>query len=157
MRMSSAFMGRPGAYRLTFQGVAAADAGSLAELMASEPALLLSWEHPKTEFLAYFHAAAVSRGDRSALLPGASGSGKSTLTAYLAGHDFAYLGDDLIAMARAARKGQPFPMCFFTVPRKGGSAGTRLADMERLGRPIQPVTKPVASWVKSQQGMIQPG
>src|SRR5450631_1425294 len=91
-----AFTGRPGGYRLTFRGASAADADSLAELMGSAHELLLSWEHPKTEFLAYFHAAAVSRGGRSVLLPGVSGTGKSTLTAYVAGHGFAYLGDDLV-------------------------------------------------------------
>ncbi len=105
------FTGWPGAYRLTFQDAAAADAGSLAGLMASADELLLSWEHPKTEFLATFHAAAVSYGGRSVLLPGVSGSGKSTLTAYLAGHGFAYLGDDLIAMARADWSLRALPTC----------------------------------------------
>jgi hypothetical protein len=105
------FSGGPCGYRLTFQGTVAAEGNSLAELVGRAHELFLSWEHPKTEFLAYFHAAAVSRGDRSVLLPGVSGSGKSTLTGYLAGHGFAYLGDDLVAMERADWSLRPLPTC----------------------------------------------
>jgi hypothetical protein len=71
----------------------------------------LKWEHPECEFLAYFHAAAVSRGERSVLLPAASGTGKSTLTAFMAAHDFAYLGDDSIAMTRLDWSLRPLPAC----------------------------------------------
>jgi hypothetical protein len=105
------FSGGPCGYRLTFQGAVAAEADSLAELVGRAHGLFLSWEHPKTEFLAYFHAAAVSRGGHSVLLPGVSGTGKSTLTGYLAGHGFAYLGDDLVAMARADWSLRPLPTC----------------------------------------------
>jgi hypothetical protein len=42
-----------GCYRLTFQGEAAADASSLAELIGRTHELFLSWEHPATGFLAY--------------------------------------------------------------------------------------------------------
>ena len=101
----------PCGYRATVQGEVITDARSLAELIGRAHELFLSWEHPKTEFLAYFHAAAVSRGDRSVLLPGVSGSGKSTLTGYLAGHGFAYLGDDLVAMDRADWSLRPLPSC----------------------------------------------
>jgi hypothetical protein len=103
------FSSGPCGYRLIFQD--AADAGSLAEVVGRAHELFLNWEHPKTEFLAYFHAAAVSRGGRSVLLPGVSGTGKSTLTAYLAGHGFAYLGDDLVGLARAGWSLRPLPTC----------------------------------------------
>lgn len=106
-----AFSSGPRGYRLTFQGAVAADANSLAELVGRTHELFLSWEHPKREFLAYFHAAAVSRGEHSVLLPGVSGTGKSTLAAYLAGHGFAYLGDDTIAMTRADWSLRPLPTC----------------------------------------------
>ena len=105
------FSGGPCGYRLTFQGTVVAEAASLAEVVGRAHGLFLSWEHPKTEFLAYFHAAAVSRGGHAVLLPGVSGTGKSTLTGYLAAHGFAYLGDDLIAMARADWSLRPLPTC----------------------------------------------
>jgi hypothetical protein len=79
------FSGGPCGYRLTFQGAVAAEANSLAEVIGRAHELFLSWEHPKTEFLAYFHAAAVSRGGHTVLLPGVSGTGKSTLTGYPGG------------------------------------------------------------------------
>ncbi|HEX3496140.1 MAG TPA: PqqD family peptide modification chaperone, partial [Methylocella sp.] len=107
-----AFSSGPRSYRLTFQGAVGADVSSLAELIGRAHELFLSWEHPKCEFLAYFHAAAVHRGGHSVLLPGVSGTGKSTLAAYLAGHGFAYLGDDTIAMSRADWSLRPLPTCF---------------------------------------------
>ncbi|MGH6848748.1 MAG: PqqD family peptide modification chaperone [Methylocella sp.] len=106
-----AFSTGPRGYRLTFRGAVAADANSLTELVGRTHELFLSWEHPKCEFLAYFHAAAVSRGEHSVLMPGVSGSGKSTLAAYLAAHAFAYLGDDTIAMCRADWELRPLPTC----------------------------------------------
>jgi hypothetical protein len=51
------------------------------------------------------------RGGHSALLPSASGTGKSTFAADLAGHGFAYLGDDTIAMTRADWSLRPLPTC----------------------------------------------
>jgi hypothetical protein len=105
------FSGGPRGYRLTFQGAIAADVSSLAELIGRAHELFLSWEHPTIGFLAYFHAAAVSRGGQSVLLPGVSGTGKSTLTGYLAGHGFAYLGDDCVAMARGDWSLRPLPTC----------------------------------------------
>jgi hypothetical protein len=103
------FSGGPWGYRLTFRGEVIADVRSLAELVGRAHELFLSWEHPNTRFLAYFHAAAVSRGGHSVLLPGVSGIGKSTLSGYLAGHGFAYLGDDLVAMARSSWSLRPLP------------------------------------------------
>ncbi|MGH6800936.1 MAG: hypothetical protein ACRECZ_05915 [Methylocella sp.] len=70
---------------------------------------LRRWDHPKTRFLAYFHAAAASRGGHGVLLPGVSGTGKSTLAAFLTGHGFAYLWDDTIAMSRADWALRPLP------------------------------------------------
>ena len=84
---------------LTFRDEILASVGSLAELFGRVNKLLLAWEHPDIDFLAYFHAATVSRGEQCLLLPGVSGAGKSTLTAYLVAHGFAYLGDDFVAMA----------------------------------------------------------
>jgi hypothetical protein len=106
-----AFSAGSGNYRLTFQDETVADVNSPAELIGRAHELILSWEHPKTEFLAYYHAAAVSRSGHSALLPGVSAIGKSTLTAYLVGHGFAYLGDDCIAMARTDWSLRPLPTC----------------------------------------------
>lgn len=101
----------PSGYCLGFQGKVVAEVASPPELIARANNLLLKLEHPSTDFLAYFHAAALVRGQRSILLPGISGVGKSTLTAYLAGHGFAYLGDDLIAMAVGNRSLRPLPTC----------------------------------------------
>jgi len=89
----------PDGFCLTFRDEMLASVGSLAELFGRVNKLLLAWEHPAIDFLAYFHAATVSRGEQCLLLPGVSGAGKSTLTAYLVGHGFAYLGDDFVAMA----------------------------------------------------------
>src|SRR5262249_37136280 len=100
----------PRGYRLIFRE-AAFDAGSLAGLIGCAHELILNWEHPETEFLAYFHAAAVSRGELSILLPGVSGTGKSTLAAYLVAKGFDYLGDDCIALARSNRSLRPLPTC----------------------------------------------
>jgi hypothetical protein len=105
------FSSGPCGYRLTFQGEVIADVSSLTELTGWAHELFLNWEHPNTGFIAYFHAAAVSRGGQSVLLPGVSGTGKSTLTGYLAGHGFAYLGDDLVAMARSGWSLRPLPTC----------------------------------------------
>ena len=106
-----AFSTGSGNYRLTFQDETVADVNSLPELMGRAHELILSWEYPKTEFLVYFHAAAVSRNGHSALLPGVSGIGKSTLTAYLVGCGLDYLGDDCVAMARADWSLRPLPTC----------------------------------------------
>lgn len=105
------FSGGPCGYRLTFQGAVAAEANSLGEIVGRAHEFFFSWEHPKTEFLAYFHAAAVSLGDHSVLLPGVSGVGKSTLTGYLVRHGFGYIGDDLVAMDRAGWSLRPLPTC----------------------------------------------
>jgi hypothetical protein len=96
-------------YRLTFRGEPVAEVESLAELLGRTQELLLRWEYPYTDWLAYCHAAAVRRGDHSVLLPGGSGVGKSTLTAYLVAQGFGYLGDDLIAMGAADGTLWPLP------------------------------------------------
>jgi len=96
-------------YRLSFQDELIAEVETLTELLGQISKRLLDWEHPDINFLAYFHAAAVSRDGQSILLPGVSGIGKSTLTAYLVGHGFAYLGDDSIAMAMDDWSLRPLP------------------------------------------------
>ncbi|MFO1433552.1 MAG: PqqD family peptide modification chaperone [Candidatus Competibacteraceae bacterium] len=98
-------------YRLTFRGEIVAEVDSLAELLGRFQELLLSWEYLNTDWLAYFHAAAVRRDDYSVLLPGGSGVGKSTLTAYLVAQGFGYLGDDLIALDAADGALWPLPTC----------------------------------------------
>jgi hypothetical protein len=106
------FSGDPcGGYRLAYCRETVARADSLSELVGRAHEFVLSWEHPGTEFLAYFHAAAVRRGDRAILLPGVSGAGKSTLVAYLASRGFSYLGDDLVAMAATDWSLRPLPTC----------------------------------------------
>ena len=154
------FSGGPRGYRLTFQGAVAADVSSLAELIGRAHELFLSWEHPKTEFLAYFHAAAVSRGGHSMLLPGVNGTGKSTLTAYLAGHGFAYLGDDLVAMARGDWSLRPLPTC---LSLKSGSwpiltaLYPRLPDLPTLqchGREVRYVEPRQAQYAGSAPSVI---
>lgn len=101
----------PASYRLTFRGELVSDVDTLAELSADVNELLLRLEHPDTRFLAYFHAAAVSLDGHSVLISGVSGAGKSTLAAYLTGHGFFYLGDDLIAMTDADRTLRALPTC----------------------------------------------
>jgi hypothetical protein len=60
--------------------------------------------------LALLHAAAVSRGNRCVLLPGASGSGKSTLTAALTASGYDFCADDL-ALLRGEPVGlEPIPL-----------------------------------------------
>ena len=103
--------GRHSCYRLSFRGDVTAGMQTLSDLLAGLNDLLLNLEHPDTCFCAYFHAAAVSRGGKSVLLPGTSGVGKSTLTAYLVGHGYSYLGDDLIAMAELDASLRPMPTC----------------------------------------------
>lgn len=154
------FSGGPCGYRLTFQGAVAAEAASLAEVVGWAHGLFLSWEHPKTEFLAYFHAAAVSRGGHSVLLPGVSGTGKSTLTGYLAARGFAYLGDDLVAMARADWSLRPLPTC---LSLKSGSwpiltpLYPRLPDLPTLqcnGRDVRYVEPGHAQYAGSAPSVI---
>jgi len=101
--------GYPGRFSLGLRGKADEFMVSLTEVFGRISELLLAWEHPGIDFIAYFHAGAVSRGGRSILLPGASGAGKSTLTAYLARHGFAYLGDDIVAMATGDWSLRPLP------------------------------------------------
>jgi hypothetical protein len=50
------------------------------------------------------HAAGVARGDRALLLAGSTGAGKSTLALALSEAGFAYLGDDMLFLERAARR-----------------------------------------------------
>jgi len=154
------FSGGSCGYRLTLQGAVAAEANSLAEIVGRAHGLFLSWEHPKTEFLAYFHAAAVSRGGHSVLLPGVSGTGKSTLTGYLAGQGFGYLGDDLVAMARAGWSLRPLPTC---LSLKSGSwpiltgLYPRLPDLPTLqchGRDVRYVELGQAQYVGSAPSVI---
>jgi hypothetical protein len=98
-------------YRLVFRGQASTEVDTLTELLAEVAQLLLHLEYPGTDFLAYCHAAAVSRGERGLVLPGTSGVGKSTLTAYLVGNGFAYLGDDLVAIVSNDWALRPLPTC----------------------------------------------
>jgi hypothetical protein len=98
-------------YRLTFGQKIVATVNTLRELIGRANGLFLTWEHPDVDFLAYFHAAAVSQSGRAILLPGISGTGKSTLVGYLASRGFAYLGDDLIAMAASDWSLRPLPTC----------------------------------------------
>ncbi len=99
----------PEGFQLRFQGEVIATKESSTELHEKISELLLAWEHPHIDFLAYFHAAAISKGPRSVLLPGVSGSGKTTLTAFLVGHGFDYHGDDVIAMAINDGSLRPLP------------------------------------------------
>ena len=100
-----------GGYRLTFGREIVAKVDSLSDLVGRTNEFFLSWEHPEVDFLAYFHAAAVRRAERTILLPGVSGDGKSTLVAYLASRGFTYLSDDLIAMAATDWSLRPLPTC----------------------------------------------
>lgn len=103
--------GGPHRYRLALEGDLLAEAATLTELAAEISEFLLRLEYPDTDFLAYFHAGGVARSGKSLLLPGISGAGKSTLTAYLVANGFAYLGDDVIAIAAATWSPRPVPTC----------------------------------------------
>jgi hypothetical protein len=63
-----------------------------------------------TPSLALLHAAAVSRGPRCVLLPGASGSGKSTLTAALTTRGYEFCADDLSVLKGDPVGLEPIPL-----------------------------------------------
>ena len=56
-----------------------------------------------------FHAAALARGEKGILIPGGIGSGKSTLTAWLVGHGFNYLSDELVFLPHGSNILHAFP------------------------------------------------
>ena len=78
--------------------------GHLAELLLGETCRRLA-EHGRGGVL--FHAAALSRGGRGIMLPGAIAAGKSTLTAWLTVNGFGYLTDELVFVAQGRDEMQP--------------------------------------------------
>jgi hypothetical protein len=54
------------------------------------------------------HAGAVARGRKAILLPGDAGAGKTTLTAWLMGHGFDYLTDELVFLRDRSTVCEPF-------------------------------------------------
>lgn len=131
------------AYRVTFCGDVISPTTTIVQTMSRVVELMLSLEHPHRPSLAYFHAAAVSYGERSLLMPGSSGMGKSTLTGFLAAHGFAYLSDDLIAIGEDEMAVLPLPTCLSI---KAGSWAvlepfypvlSKRATLSRYGRSIR--------------------
>lgn len=128
---------RASGYRLTLGGQLIAAPATILQLLSRLVELLLSLEHPQRPLLASCHAAVVSRGGRSVLMPGSSGVGKSTLTAFLVANGFAYVGDDTIAIGEADLSLLPLPTCLSI---KSGSwtlltpVYPALADLPALNR-----------------------
>lgn len=60
--------------------------------------------------LLWFHAGAVSLGERAVLLPGARGRGKSTLVTSLCARGWSYLSDDIAPVDPSASHVLPFPV-----------------------------------------------
>lgn len=98
-------------FRLTFRGHLIDEVTTINSLLSRLVQLLLGLEHPATNLLAHCHAGAVIRNGRSLLIPGSSGTGKSTLTAFLVANGFAYLGDDIVAIAEGGALLLPLPTC----------------------------------------------
>ncbi|MEF8748371.1 MAG: hypothetical protein V5B31_11205 [Candidatus Accumulibacter propinquus] len=98
-------------YRLTFRGVVVEESSRVARILSRVAELLLDLEHQNMELLAYCHAAAVTRGNCSLLMPGNSGVGKSTLTGFLVAKGFSYLGDDITAIREDDGALLPLPSC----------------------------------------------
>lgn len=70
--------------------------------LSSVVTLLFQQAYPNSGLFATFHAAALGKGGNVIVLPGVSGAGKSTLSAYLAAHEWDYLGDDVVALGRVS-------------------------------------------------------
>ena len=136
------FKSRCGGYRLKFREILIEET-TVDRMMSRLTQVLLSLEHPNTTFLAYCHAAAVTRGSQSVLMPGSSGVGKSTLTAFLVAQGFVYLGDDIVAIGEVGDALLPLPTCLSV---KSGSWLTlqkffpilpQLPTLSRYGRLIR--------------------
>ncbi len=56
-----------------------------------------------------FHAAGLSKGDRTVVLSGTSGSGKTTLTAGLIARGWDYLSDEAVVVDPTTRRITPYP------------------------------------------------
>ena len=98
-------------YRMTFKNKLIGEMLAITQLMSRATQFFLNLEHPDSVLLAYCHAAAVSRGNHSVLMPGSSGAGKSTLTAFLVANGFHYLGDDIVATGEVDNALLPLPTC----------------------------------------------
>lgn len=81
---------------------------------------------------ALLHAAAVTRGDRAAILVGPQESGKSTLAAALVGrYGLGYLTDEAVALDPATGVVDPYPK-YVSV---GADVGDLLPELDPLGDP----------------------
>jgi hypothetical protein len=92
--------------------------------------LRLALEH--CEDYGAIHGAAIGRGDRCILFPGASGAGKSTLSAALVSAGYRLLGDDTIVLSYGELAARPVP---FGICLKQGSVkllSERFADLGKL-------------------------
>jgi hypothetical protein len=72
---------------------------------------ILGYLHPEIDWLAMIHGGAVARGGGGFAIPGACGSGKTTLIAHLVAESgYAYIADDLVALAAPDGRIVPWPM-----------------------------------------------
>jgi hypothetical protein len=133
----------PSGHRLTVQGTLFEETTTIQRMLSSLVRLLLTLEHPSKPLLAYCHAAAVSCGGRSLIMPGGSGVGKSTLTGFLVANGFAYLGDDICGIAEEDAALLPLPSCLSIKSGSWPILGhlypvlTRLPTLSRNGRVLR--------------------
>lgn len=78
------------------------------------------------------HAAAVCRGDRCVLLPGASGTGKTSLTAWLVRRGFEYLTDELVYIPLGSEEVRPFVRPLNVKASARTTVGTDVLDFDAL-------------------------
>ena len=81
-----------------------------------------------------FHAAAVSTGQNTLLMPAVAGSGKSTLTAALLHAGFQYLSDDIVLLDQPSHRvrGFPLPICI----KEAGTDALRSLYPELGSKPV---------------------
>jgi PqqD family protein of HPr-rel-A system len=102
-------VGGPGPIRLLLDGSVVGSATTLAGAVSYLQWTINQLAVDGGDRLVLLHAAAVRRGNRLAVLPGASNSGKSTLAAGLVEGGFGYVTDEMVAIDAATGAVVPYP------------------------------------------------